>query len=81
VILNQITEYELFGIVFSKMQKKKKKKKEPHVRNGFFENTILKAKLRFCQTLNYIFKNYVFKLHILKSQTQTDPDAIFFVCI
>jgi hypothetical protein len=33
---------------------------------------ILKVKLRFCQTLNCVFKNYFFKSHFLKSQTQTD---------
>jgi hypothetical protein len=25
------------------------------------------AKLRFCKTLNFVFKNYFFKSHILKS--------------
>lgn len=39
---------------------------------------ILKIKLRFCKTLNYVFENHFFKSHILnslflKSQTQTDP--------
>jgi hypothetical protein len=29
--------------------------------------TILKAKMRFCQTLNCIIKNHVFKWYILES--------------
>jgi hypothetical protein len=36
VILNQITEYELFGIVFSKMQKKKKEKKRAACKERLF---------------------------------------------
>jgi hypothetical protein len=34
------------------------------------------AKLRFCKTLNCVFKNYFFKSHILKSQIQMDLSII-----
>jgi hypothetical protein len=43
------------------------------VRGFFLKRIILKVKLRFYQKLNCVFKNQIFKSHILKSQTQTDP--------